>query len=324
MSRSGRGNKPAPRAHREHLRRRPPGRRVPPDRLARHQRPTERPARDPSPGRAGHRSAAVQPLTGRPRPGHPSDPHHRPGDPGNLGLRSDLHRHALQLRRTRCPLQRPVGQRALRRPQGRSAPSSTACSGSASTRSSWSSTTSRCSSWCAAWTCASRSSPRRRRLAAARSSSPSTSTAEPGPPSATWPSSGTPGSCTSPDRGPRWTPSNGPVAGATSSPLTASRSPSRSSATGRRRAGTASGSSLDVEPGVAVFVGNDHMSIGLLSALRERGPAGPGRRQRGRLRRRPRGRLPVPAADHGPAGLRHPRRDHHAEGAASPSRSPTP
>jgi DNA-binding LacI/PurR family transcriptional regulator len=31
------------------------------------------------------------------------------------------------------------------------------------------------------------------------------------------------------------------------------------------------GSSLDIEPGVAVFVGNDHMSIGLLSALRERG-----------------------------------------------------
>ena len=31
------------------------------------------------------------------------------------------------------------------------------------------------------------------------------------------------------------------------------------------------GSELDIEPGVAVFVGNDHMSIGLLSALRERG-----------------------------------------------------
>ncbi|WP_426564150.1 LacI family DNA-binding transcriptional regulator [Angustibacter sp. McL0619] len=31
------------------------------------------------------------------------------------------------------------------------------------------------------------------------------------------------------------------------------------------------GSSLDIEPGVAVFVGNDHMTIGLLSALRERG-----------------------------------------------------
>src|SRR3954470_4752399 len=31
------------------------------------------------------------------------------------------------------------------------------------------------------------------------------------------------------------------------------------------------GCELDVEPGVAVFVGNDHMSIGLLSALRERG-----------------------------------------------------
>ena len=31
------------------------------------------------------------------------------------------------------------------------------------------------------------------------------------------------------------------------------------------------GSELDIEPGAAVFVGNDHMSIGLLSALRERG-----------------------------------------------------
>jgi DNA-binding LacI/PurR family transcriptional regulator len=31
------------------------------------------------------------------------------------------------------------------------------------------------------------------------------------------------------------------------------------------------GYELDVEPGVAVFVGNDHMTIGLLSALRERG-----------------------------------------------------
>ena len=31
------------------------------------------------------------------------------------------------------------------------------------------------------------------------------------------------------------------------------------------------GSELDIDPGAAVFVGNDHMSIGLLSALRERG-----------------------------------------------------
>ena len=31
------------------------------------------------------------------------------------------------------------------------------------------------------------------------------------------------------------------------------------------------GSALDVEPGSAIFVGNDHMSIGVLSALRERG-----------------------------------------------------
>jgi DNA-binding LacI/PurR family transcriptional regulator len=31
------------------------------------------------------------------------------------------------------------------------------------------------------------------------------------------------------------------------------------------------GTRLDIEPGMAVFVGNDHMSIGLLSALRERG-----------------------------------------------------
>jgi DNA-binding LacI/PurR family transcriptional regulator len=31
------------------------------------------------------------------------------------------------------------------------------------------------------------------------------------------------------------------------------------------------GSRLDIEPGSAVFVGNDHMSIGLFSALRERG-----------------------------------------------------
>ena len=44
-----------------------------------------------------------------------------------------------------------------------------------------------------------------------------------------------------------------------------------SSATGRPPAATGSGSELDVEPGDAVFVGNDHMSIGLLSALRERG-----------------------------------------------------
>jgi DNA-binding LacI/PurR family transcriptional regulator len=31
------------------------------------------------------------------------------------------------------------------------------------------------------------------------------------------------------------------------------------------------GSEMDIEPGVAIFVGNDHMSIGVLSALRERG-----------------------------------------------------
>ena len=31
------------------------------------------------------------------------------------------------------------------------------------------------------------------------------------------------------------------------------------------------GTEIDIEPGVAVFVSNDHMSIGLLSALRERG-----------------------------------------------------
>lgn len=36
------------------------------------------------------------------------------------------------------------------------------------------------------------------------------------------------------------------------------------------------GLELDVEPGSAVFVGNDHMSIGLLSALRERGLDVPG------------------------------------------------
>jgi DNA-binding LacI/PurR family transcriptional regulator len=31
------------------------------------------------------------------------------------------------------------------------------------------------------------------------------------------------------------------------------------------------GTQLDVEPGMAIFAGNDHMSIGLISALRERG-----------------------------------------------------
>ena len=42
------------------------------------------------------------------------------------------------------------------------------------------------------------------------------------------------------------------------------------------------GLELDVAPGSAVFVGNDHMSIGLMSALRERG-LGARRRQRRRL-----------------------------------------
>ena len=49
----------------------------------------------------------------------------------------------------------------------------------------------------------------------------------------------------------------------------ASRSPS--SATGLPRAGYLIGKEMEVEPGTAVFASNDHMAIGLMAALRERG-----------------------------------------------------
>ena len=79
--------------------------------------PNVRPV-DPGPGGAGDRPAPLQPLPCRPGAGHPAYPHHRPGDAGHLRLRTDVDRDALQLRGPRGALQRGVGQRAVRRPQG--------------------------------------------------------------------------------------------------------------------------------------------------------------------------------------------------------------
>ena len=65
--------------------------------------------------------------------------------------------------------------------------------------------------------------------------------------------------------------SSGRGAGATSSPRTGSTSWCPEFGDWSAASGYRVGLTLDVEPGVAVFAGNDHMSIGLLSALRERG-----------------------------------------------------
>ena len=261
------------RARREHLRRRAPRRRLAPDRLAGAQRPAERAAGDPRARRAGDRAAALQPVPRGARARHPPHPHDRARHARRLGLRPDLDRDALQLRRARRALQRRDGERARRRRRRRSARSSRACCASGSTRSCSSSSTSACSRWCAASTSASRSSPRRPPPGAARSSSRSTSTAArasavrhlaelghtrilhlAGPANA------------------RPTRSSGSAAGATSSPRTGSRSSSRRTATGRRRAATALGSELDVEPGLGdLRRATTTCRSALLSALRERG-----------------------------------------------------
>ena len=53
----------------------------------------------------------------------------------------------------------------------------------------------------------------------------------------------------------------------------------------------------------AVFVANDQMAIGVLHAFAEARAVGSRRRQRRRVRRHPRGRLPQSGADHRPPGL---------------------
>ena len=198
----------------------------------------------------------------------------------------------------------------------RSARSSTACCGSGSTRSCSSSSTSRCSRWCAASTSASRSSPPRPRPGAARSSSRSTSTAARARPCATSPSSATPASCTSPAR--RTPPDAIERVRGWRDELAAQPPRDRRAActaTGRPRAATGSARELDIEPGMAVFVGNDHMAIGLLSALRERGLRVPEDVSVVGFDDVPEAALPLPAADDGAPGLRGARRADHAEGA---------
>ena len=83
---------------------------------------------------------------------------------------------------------------------------------------------------------------------------------------------------------------------------------SRCWVTGPRRAATPQAGSLArlTATSTAVFVANDHMAIGVLRALAEAGRSVPERRQRRRLRRHPRVRLPDPAADHRAPGLHAP------------------
>ena len=147
-------------ARREHLRRRAARGRLAPDRLARAQRPAQRPARHARARRAGDRAAALQPLPRRPRARHAPHAH-------------DRARHARASRttarpRSPCTSTSPRAPRATAsRRSARSMPmppasarSSRGCSASGSTRSCSSSSTSGCSRWCGASISASRSSPR--------------------------------------------------------------------------------------------------------------------------------------------------------------------
>ena len=71
------------------------------------------------------------------------------------------------------------------------------------------------------------------------------------------------------------------------------------------RSGYEAGRQLAARPEVtAVFCANDPMALGFLRAAAEAGQARPPGHQRGRLRRRPGGRLLLAAADHRAAGLR--------------------
>ena len=71
------------------------------------------------------------------------------------------------------------------------------------------------------------------------------------------------------------------------------------------RSGFDAGVSLARDPDVtAVFVANDQMALGLISALRAGGPPRARGHQRRRLRRPPGGGVLRPGPDHGPPGLR--------------------
>ena len=168
-------------------------------------------------------------------------------------------------------VQRRDGQRARLRPRGRPRGRSRDCSASASTRSCSSSSTSACSRWCADSTSASR-----------WSRPPSTARRSP--------------LIVSIDqyRGARAAVRHLAelghtrilhVAGAVRAPdaierirgwrdeLAAHRleTSTRSHGDWSAASGYRIGGELDIEPGTAVFVANDHMAIGVLSALRERG-----------------------------------------------------
>ena len=65
--------------------------------------------------------------------------------------------------------------------------------------------------------------------------------------------------------------SSGCAGGATSSRRAGSRPSSPIFGDWSAASGHRIGGELDIEPGTAIFAGNDHMAIGLLSALRERG-----------------------------------------------------
>ena len=225
--------------------------------------------------------------------------------PGVVGLRADVDRDALQLRGARRPVQRRDGELArsddragIRGGGRRPAPPARRRDRADRGR--------RRRAGAGA-----RPGPQRpgRRLGVHRPPEPPDRVDRPVPRcprrrSATWPSWGTIGSCTWPARSGRPTRSSGCVGGATSSPRTGSRSSSPKSATGRRPAGTASGSELDVEPGIRrLRRQRPHGDRRAVGAARAR-PARARGRQRRRLRRRARGRLPVPAAHHGPPGLR--------------------
>ena len=86
-------------------------------------------------------------------------------------------------------------------------------------------------------------------------------------------------------------------------------------ATGAPRSGYEVGRQLLADADVtASSSANDQMALGMLRAFHERG-RGAGRRQRGRLRRHPRGRVLLAAADHRPSGLRRGRPAQHRRAA---------